>query len=282
MAETAVSALRDYLRGSGGKKGKLIVLADAISRSDGKWVATGLESLLAEYQVRMVDERVLTLQGRNPTMLLAIVNPRSANPIAQSFASADNFIPFIFDDARPVEPASAGPSGAYTVETLVQTIPQTGIITEKDAAVSPVALVAQFRDRDNLEKLRERLRRSPVSLGVAVSETKNPSPPSMPLGHPPVNKDSVPRLLVFGDSSWISNQALNDRMGRNNYDLFLNCLSWLRERPDIGRQAEDKERQEYTLDLTEEAATRLRLLPSALMLLGVLGVAGGVWVVRRR
>jgi hypothetical protein len=103
-------------------------------------------------------------------------------------------------------------------------------------------------------------------------------------GHPPIGGgDQQPRLIVFGDASWVTNRIINSQLGAYNYDLFSNCLSWLRERPDIGTEyAEGKIRPEYTLNAPPDVVSRLRWLPMGLMMLGLVGMGGAVWVVRRR
>jgi len=281
VPEAGVRALRDYLSGAGGrKKGKLMVLLDVVVRPDGSMARSGLEDLLDEYGVRPGNNRILSVLGRSPTDLQVMVNLRSRNPIAQAFGPiAGRIIPFTFDDARSIEPKQTDPGGRYTVEELVQTIPQTGAWAEKDLSAQPSALVAELRkDQDKLLKT---ISRTPIPVGVAVTESKGPS--AMPPGHPPVGGDQQPRLIVFGDASWVTNQMQNSRIGEVNFELFSNCLSWLRERPDIGTEyAEGKIRPEYNLNATPEVVSRLRWLPFGLMMLGLISVGGAVWVVRRR
>jgi hypothetical protein len=285
VPEAGVRALRDYLSGAGGKKkGKLMVLLDVLKRPEGGMVQTGLEDLLAEYNVKVGNNRVLVADGRNPrnpTLLTATTNPDSQNPIAKAFFRADGgALPLAFDDARTVEPKAGEPGGRYTTETLVQTYPRELAWVEDDLSADPAALVAALR-RDP-EKLAKKFSRSPISLAVAVTEGKGAPP--MPPGHPPVGGgDQQPRMLVFGDASWVSNRLINSQIGTFNYDLFSNSLSWLRERPDIGTEyAEGKIRPEYTLSATPEVVSRLKWLPFGLMMLGLAGLGGAVWVVRRR
>lgn len=280
VPEVGVRALRDYLGGAGGpKKGKLMVLMDVVVQPNGSMARSGLEELLEEYGVKVGNNRILTAAGRNPVELLVQVNPSSRNAVAQAFSpQAGQLIVFGFDDARSVEPKTE-PGGKYTVEALVQTIPQTLCWVENDLAAQPSAVVAAVRkDRDQLFK---KISPTPIPVGVTVAEPKAPG--AMPPGHPPVGGDAQPRLVVFGDASWVTNQSQNSRIGQNNYELFSSCLSWLRERPDIGTEyAEGKVRPEYTLNSTPETISRLRWLPVGLMMLGLVGLGGAVWVVRRR
>jgi hypothetical protein len=286
LPANAIQALRDYLKGAGGKKGKLIVLLDVITRRDGGMVRTGLEGLLREFNVQVGDDRVLDATRRPPNDLAVVANFNSSNPIAKAFVSGRRLTPFNFDDARTVTPAPANPMGAaaYSAETLIQTPPSAWAWSEKDLVANPVALISDLLKPENRERLIKLRSQQPLSVAVTVTEPTGGRPPPMP-GHPPIGGDSQPRMVVFGDASWVSNQLIQDsQFGSNHADLFRSCLAWLRERPEVGGTAEGTERKQFVLGIDSEspAATRLRWLPASLMLLGVVGVAGGVWVVRRR
>ena len=53
-------------------------------------------------------------------------------------------------------------------------------------------------------------------------------------------------------------------------------------RPDVGELVKPKERPRYELSLKPENENRVLVLPGVLMLLVIIGLGGGVWVVRRR
>jgi hypothetical protein len=89
-------------------------------------------------------------------------------------------------------------------------------------------------------------------------------------------------MVVFGDASWVSNASMAGRYGGDDYDLFVSCLNWLRQRPDIGTQAvADKARAEYRLP-PDVGGGRLIFMPVLLILLAVCCLGTGVWIVRRR
>jgi hypothetical protein len=90
-----------------------------------------------------------------------------------------------------------------------------------------------------------------------------------------------PRLLVFGDATWISNR-LEQQVAPFHFNLFTSCLSWLAERADIGTRVPPTQHDLYRMKAAPGSGWRLMLLPGALMILGVLGLGVGVWVVRRR
>jgi hypothetical protein len=283
LPEAAVSALRDFVTGAGGKKkGKLVVLFDVVTQRNGGWVRTGLEGLMAECGVRVADDRVLNLQGRNPTRVIGIANPNSTNPLVKAFVVGGNqFMPFVFEDTRTVSPAANPPGGRYTAETLVLTMPGAYVWAETDAAADPATLVDRLRKSPEQEVVKRLTPafENPLSLAVTVKESAGPDP-TLPPGHPSL-REGKPVMAVFGDASWVTNGALAGA-GNFNFDLFINTLSWLRERPDIGQRVPDREREEYSAPLGDEQASRMIWLPAFLMLLAVLGLAGGVWVVRRR
>jgi hypothetical protein len=89
-------------------------------------------------------------------------------------------------------------------------------------------------------------------------------------------------MVVFGASEWVSDAGLRGAEGNNNADLFVSCVSWVREQSDIGELVPPKEFGEYKLLLPAETPLwRLFLMPLVLMALGVIALGVGVWVVRR-
>ena len=89
-------------------------------------------------------------------------------------------------------------------------------------------------------------------------------------------------MVVIGDTRWLADDNPS-KLRPGNVALFSSCLSWLRERPDIGQPPESKDRETYSL-VGVDAATgdRLKKLPGVLMVLGIVTLGGGIWVVRRR
>jgi hypothetical protein len=160
-----------------------------------------------------------------------------------------------------------------SAETLFQTYgPSWG---ETDLGANPVALVKDLLRPDRRKELQDKIRGGPVSVAVGVS-TVGESSPTNPHGF----MNQHPSMAVFGDSSWVSNQGM--REGTGHFELFVSTLSWLRERPDIGNQAEPKERRTFTLNTTPEVISRVVWLPPLFITLGILGLGGGIWLVRRR
>jgi hypothetical protein len=282
-----VTALRDYLNGTNrkdNKKGKLFVLFDVVQRGGkGPIIRTGLEALAAEHGVRLGDNRVLDVSNRQePLLFTTIANTRSTNPIARSFTSEEGSLLFYLYKARTVEPSQpANPPGAppapNPAETLLTTLPNQLLIVETDLDTAPRALITDLM-RAGPQKISEKLSRSPISCAVTVAEGKTQAP--FP-GHEFEAKEGQPRMVVFGDASWISNPLLQ-QFAPNHFNLFSSCLSWLAGRSDIGTRVPPTQHDLYRIKAAPGSGWRLMLLPGALMILGVLGLGVGVWVVRRR
>ncbi|HTU88930.1 MAG TPA: Gldg family protein [Gemmataceae bacterium] len=288
MPTKFVTALRDYLNGANrkeNKKGKLMVLFDVVQRGGtGPMVHTGLEALVAGYGVRVSDDRVINPLGgeREPLRLTAYTNPASKNPIAQAFSNeTEGSIPFLFYSARTVTPAAANPGqpAPSPAETLVIADPRFYYLIDTDLNASPTGLIKELNQlaQKDPQQVRNRLKTQP-SLAVTVTEGKTLAP--FP-GHEFQAKEGQPRMIVFGDATWVSNR-LEQQVAPFHFNLFVSCLSWLAERADIGTRVPPAERDLYRLKTPPDSSGRLLLLPGALMVLAVLALGMGVWVVRRR
>lgn len=282
-----LKALRDYLHGTNrkdGKKGKLIVLFDVvIERGKDVMVKTGLENLVAEYGVRVNENQVLAIRARDYLGLSALPQPRSSNAIAKAFANDQEGppTPFYFYKARTLEsikrnPPGAPPSGGEP-ETLVNTQVLQYIVAQSDLRANPAAVIGEL-SRDP-QKALEKIAKTPLPLAMAVSEGGMAHPP-IP-GRDQFTAQGQPRLLVFGDASWITNEYLLQPTP-NNYQLFASCLSWLSERPDIGNRIPPTDHDFYVLKKADLGPARLLVLPGVLLVIGVFVLGLGVWVVRRR
>jgi len=282
----ALESLRKYLKGDGKKKGKLVVLMDVQldrTKEPPRMLETGLEGLLAEFNVQVNSDRIINLTEENPLTAFGFLDPESANPIAKAFTKGGEptaMFPFVdtrsVQPAQPAQPPGPGqaPSAPYTAEKLVYAYPPQLCFSEKNLLADPVDLAKKVRkDRALFNQVRAR---EPLAVAVAVTESKA-APMRNPHDFRP-RSDQEPVMIVFGDASWISNQGLN----QDNTNLFSSCLSWLRGRADLGQKIKPAVRPHYDLVVPSQARARLLLLPGALMLLGIAGLACGVWVVRRR
>jgi hypothetical protein len=288
MPKVAVDALRNYLKGDAqGKKGRLIVLTGVQVAEGGKMIETGLEPLLAEYGVKLGDNRILTVDERprlRPGDVIVGGNPDSPNPIAQALDRNGNPIYFRFSNVRTVDRAEA-PAGGASVESMMVAFPtEQGIWVEKDLAADPDKRAADLRLPANQEERKRIVADRPVSVAVAVTESRFGGPRNPHDFMNPGGGEQQPRLIVFGSMSWVTNQAMSGREAQNNGNLFSTCLSWLRERPDLGiRPAKGGPREVFTVDPDVQVnMVRLTFLPGILLLLSIVVLGGGIWVVRRR
>src|SRR5262249_54797325 len=166
----------------------------------------------------------------------------------------------IFKNVRAVEAEPSAPGRApFTAEPLMSAHPRNGLWKEKRLDADPEALAADIR-RD--EKKQEQLSDQPITVAVAVTEPKGAAA-SNP--HAFRQSEQTPRLLVFGDATWITNEGLS--RGRLQYSLFYSCLSWMRERPDIGETIPPTQTTEFQLPetVTKESKARLLALPGFLL-----------------
>jgi hypothetical protein len=285
MPAAVVTALRTFAAGDTKKKGKLFILLDVVPTRDGKMAKTGLEPLLAEYGVKVGDDRLIAVGNDNPLDLLTIANPRGNNAIARAFSGRTilDIVRFRFSDARSVTPMPPNPNAPakYNNEILMLAPPDQYIVAEPNLSADPDVVAGQLRElaKQSEEKFFDKILHQAPSLAVIVSDNKN-VPPPIP-GHDFMKGgESKPLMVVFGDASWITNTAMAG--GAYNYDLFVSCVNWLRERPDIGVQAvDDKTRALYRLP-EEVTFTRLLIMPVMLLLVIVMCLGTGVWIVRRR
>jgi hypothetical protein len=268
------------------KKGRLVVMFDVVRRgNEPRMKLTGLEPLMAEYGVRVKNELILTLnlvplgqEPAPPTFLVVGVNVRQ--PIGKALAGYK----FFLLEARPVEPLENARS--FKAERLLEVSPQLGIWLTEDLSKPG----QQWREMMSLMQKQDpaafaRISRVPVSVAVAVTETTPPVPQMTP-DKPPAPE---PRLVVFGDATWATNDILREPgIGGSSPELMTNTLDWLHGRETLGPSPDDAGRSqpEYTLQLQTEKGKdyfwTIIWLPGTLLLLAVIAAGLGVWVVRRR
>jgi hypothetical protein len=187
---------------------------------------------------------------------------------------------FRLRESRTVAPAAAGPmagAGAVVEELLIT--PRMGYWAEEDPNVNVVdkaVRLQQLRDSETAQGIAEWRRVCGKSLCAAVTVT---APVAGVPGDPAHSRLQKPRMVVFGTSTWLHDEAL--RLSPQNYDLCDNSLSWLRERPAVGAGT-DPVRKPYEVNIAKDRFWSLFLLPPLLMVIGVVGIGCGVWVVRRR
>jgi len=283
LPDKFIGAVRDYLHGKDrkdGKKGKLIVLFDVVVEPGaGKMVRTGLESLVGEFGIRVKDNQLVNLTAQDYLRIQVWPDTDSSNAIAKAFyhKREGTVTPFSFYKTRTLESSKTNRPGAPPSgepENVLLIAPQQLILEQTDLNANTLAWLKEL---SKAHKLEENFLRRPLSLAMAVSGGKTAAP--FP-GHEFAAKEGQPRLVVFGDASWASNEHL--LRPPNNFQLFASSLSWLAGRADIGARIPPTEHDIYELKAPPGSEWRLLLLPGFLMVLGVLALGVGVWVVRRR
>ncbi len=272
----AVEALRNYMEpiDPKKKKGKLIIFADPVADSEGKIQPTGLEELLANFNVELGKNRVLELTQSNPEIIRAVVNQnpsvRSQNILVDAFAGPTGYFPVY--KARTVESRPGNPSmERYRTDILLVTYFDDSPLTDSNILAYPRKLLRELNDRHELQN---RISQEPLSLAVSVSEG-GPTPPMNPHAPPPQTEEK-PRMVVAGSSSPVRNALANSLAA----DFFASSIAWLRERPStIGIEAK---KRDFYLPKSDTNYARMMWLPALLMFVGIVGLGTGVWVVRRR
>jgi hypothetical protein len=278
FSELEVKALREYMSG----KGRMIVLLDVVIGVDKKMVPSGLEGFLSEYGIQLRNERALTLKTRfedvSAVDVIAGANPelvRQQNPLAYGFRKQR----FLFRQLRPLRTAEQPMGGRYqTLPILVVISPS---FADTNFALEPSKIVDEIhRNPEALRAKVQAIQGEPsLAAVVAVAESNfNPMDPHARMRA----ADSRPRLIVFGNSNCAANRQIDEDSDFPNYALVASCIEWLRDRPaNIG--IEPKKRDVFAMEPKEKGeGFRMVFLPLFLVVAGILGLATGVWVVRRR
>jgi hypothetical protein len=273
LSPAAVDALRKYMSSN---KGKLIVLAGAAPGPNDKGIAkTGLEPLLAEFNVRLGEKFLYAEPSQEiprHNYLLVRFNPKLDNPVAQQFARMG----LLFENPREVSPIQGG-NPQFQAAVLMYSPPGRPTWLEDDRlALNDVNRVIKDMNENEAVQTRKNLSDGPRMLAVVVSEGGAPSPHG---GPPPAAKG---RLMVIGNSSLFSD-AIAERMKNPPLDIIGTGIEWLRDRPPLASEAEVKKYKEYQPpEPASVDTTRLVYLPLGLALLLVTGFGTGVWVMRRK
>lgn len=285
----AIDALRNYLRGTDGKKGRLLLLLDVeVEQVAGKKQVIpmpNLKVLLREFQVDVADDQIYNpLNERKPSIMTIMASDKSNNPIAKAFLKGRSATLFLFDGIRTVKPLARvpnAPPNPISAEEILMTDPRIPVWAETDMGANPQEIIAELRKDE--KKAQQKLNGGQLPVAVAVMEKGAADPLAQIPGHESMAPtEDKPRMVVFGDASWASNEGINGRFGESSLSLFNTSISWLRDRADLGAKPKGQERKDYKFNVAEDAVTRLKFLPLAMMLLSVIGLGGAIWIVRRR
>jgi ABC-type uncharacterized transport system involved in gliding motility auxiliary subunit len=241
ISEQELDLIRNYIE----QKGRLLVMLDAMTQ-------TGLEPLMADWGIRLADDVVVdatrTLSGRE-----LFITRYEPHPITGKLKNETSILYL----PRSVEPAESAEAGGAPDKPRVMPLAACSDAgwAESDLTQNPMKFDAGV-DR-------------PGPVAVAVAAERGPVPG--------IDVQIRPtRVVVFGDSDFVSNAALTG----GNTDFFLSALNWLLERSELMAIA-PKPIEQNQLTLTEVQLRMIRWIMVVAMPLLVAAVGGVVWLRRR-
>jgi ABC-type uncharacterized transport system involved in gliding motility auxiliary subunit len=245
LLKPEVSAIRAYLAGGG----RLCLMVEPEADH-------GLDSLLGEFGIQTNQDIIIDISPYGGVYgdRTAVAVEYSAHPIVSQFKNTIS----IFPKARTL---SLNPGTGANATWLLKSGEQTWGETDFEGLAQGNA------EWDAGEA------RGPVTLGVAASkpiQNTNPAEDD--------KRASESRILVFGDSDFISNQYRKIGANRN---LFLNGIAWLSENSErIAIRPKSRGGNGLVLSPKQREGIAffiLYLLPVSLLCLGL-----GIWLVRRQ
>jgi ABC-type uncharacterized transport system involved in gliding motility auxiliary subunit len=234
-----LAAIDNYLK----RGGKLFAMADPVILSGSP--VDPLKAYLEPYGFDLGNDLIIELNpigrlfGIGPEV--PIIQQYEPHPITRDMAGISTLFPI----TRSVGTAKTPPQGT-NVQPLAKTSPESWAETNR-------AELQQGQVKPDPGEPRG-------PLAVAVVATKDKA-----------------RIVVYGTSSFASNQFLNLQ---GNRDFFLNTVSWLAEEEDQ-ISIRPKDSRQAPVFLTSQQAQAVFLLP-VVILPGIVMVGGIVTVIRRR
>ncbi len=299
MTPEKATVLDAYLKrpkAEGVEPGKLLAFFDPHFSPDGKVLPTGLESLLGTYGVQVGQDVIYSVVSReadrDPTNIYVVplpqlgIDPDIQDSMDALISNSTNRVEF--HEARSVKPIPAnagfdvkgllyayspmivqGPSGRRMV-----------VWPETINRPKPIEFVQGLMKSGDLLKID--FPQVPPSVAVTVRNRGAQQPPQNPMAPPPPAKLGEPRMVVFGDATFLTDteaQATAD-LGSN---MVLTTLAWVRGKPELDSgDVKAKERQAYRLTIDSDTFTRLVWLPPVWLLVAVILIGVGVAILRRQ
>lgn len=180
------------------QEGRLLVMLELESSG-------GLEEVLKPWGVKILSGMVV-----DPRRYYAFANPTFPAPQYRSHKITDDLqkqnVPVILPAACALE---AGTLDTGSVVPLLETTAESWLETD-------------WRKRAKHKYDSGKDTRGPLVLGLAVS--RNPVSAPLEPGAPPAPAKPTPKLVVFGNVQWITNQL---ESWQANFDLVANAVNWL-------------------------------------------------------
>ncbi len=283
--EGKLKALEEYLQRP---NGKLIVLLDPRRSNDGEVLTTGLEPLLEKYGVQVGKDIILHPPYEGLT-ISTLANVTMAEQADASLRSAfleqlriGREIEFFMLNVRTIKPKPD--FIGWDVKPLLNTSRMlqigAGQWPETQLKGDPRTFVDNLR-KNQLADFNMKMRSPSVPVAVTVRTKGTQLPPQMP-NMPPQTKPGDPKMVIFGNASFVCNQLMDQQQGELVfYNLFYSSVNWLRDKPIILDIA-PKERRAYRPNMTRDTVESLRWWPIVILLAFVLISSISVGMMRRR
>jgi hypothetical protein len=244
-----IERLNAYMKSGG----RLLVMAD-------NQVNNGLAEWLKGYNVEMGNGLVLdpgsSVRGR-PNFVVLRITAAIRHPIVDSLAGINVLLP----NASPMSVVTTIPGFAAT--PILRT--GQGSWAETDARLTPAT------------RPDEKEARGPLTVGVAVTDRPDTAARAAAKARSGIHSER-PRLVVLGSRA----MANNDFVSRyeTNFDLILNAVNWLRERPEQ-QGAAPKRHVHLQLVADDNLRRRIVLVPTLMSLAVIIAVGVMVFLSRR-
>jgi ABC-type uncharacterized transport system involved in gliding motility auxiliary subunit len=256
-----VSALRAYLS----KGGKLLVMIDPPDKANSQ-PFTNLIALAKEWGIDVGNNVVVDVSGigrliGTDEFMPVAAPPYPTHPITDRFKLIT-----AYRLARSVTAATAPPTGK-TAQSFIQTSANSWAETDLAGLFTGKA-AENNKDRDV---------QGPVSLGAAVTEEIKGANAATPKKDGDESKKVEARLVVIGDSDFVTNSLLGVQ---GNRDLFLNTLNWLSQQENL-ISIRPKDPDDRRITLTADQQRWVKLLALLVLPAAIFGAGIFNWTRRR-
>jgi len=294
MDAAKAAVLQAYLkrdRAKGIEPGRVVFLLDVHGSVGGKVAPTGLEPLLSTYGVQVGANVVYSVVPGDPTRIPVLPIPNMERELAGNLNRLLGRQFLYFPEARSVSPPDTPPGAGSPADVKPLLVAYSDAVgqgnqlatwTEDTIRPNPEAYVKEFAEKREKELVG---RLATTFVAVTVRDRGTPTgPPGNPM-QPPTMKPGLPRAVVFGDASFVTDAEVQ-KSGETGPRVVQVTLAWLRGRTDLAEiesEVKPRERTQYRLLVTSpEELRRIFWLPLLWLLLGTIATGVGVGLLRRR
>jgi hypothetical protein len=258
------NALRDYLKGTGGQPGKLILAAGPVPTADRKSVQNvGLDGVLAEYGVTLGTKFLLSVPLQPLSFFDTLAIPTQLRDPKSVLARETEVVrDVVMPSAREVIAGAATVPGV-NAEPFLATYPGRATWLESEFPVNPSKVFEQLRRDRDLQAAREI---EPGGRRVVAAV---------------VSDGGKGKLAVYGSGAmFLDDDPRSPHGAAENAKLMSITVNWLRDQPAVANVVA-KTYGYYAPDRTL-SVFRAGVLPVAMASLLTAALGVGVWIVRRK